>query len=378
MRTSGGTADSLVRRALPIYLGLLFALLTVVALLLLYALRHVLLILFVSVLFAAALSGPSEWLHDRLRLPRGIAAVLIYVVSFGVLVGVGWLVVPPLLGQVAEFADRAPEYADRYEGIRKAYGELRNDYPALPPFDEQMSRLGNAILDRAGERAAALPGSLFSLFLDLLSVFVISLLLVTNHEVTALSDGYALYKRAHLVNPYIRVGLVVNRVPDEARARSAWERFQSASQRFLGHSPEFVGWVAADPAVARSVELRVPVSLLEPDSPAACAIEGVSQWAPIDQARGARAFFERHFASMMSGEMMQGMMGTMGPMGTGPASPTRHAFDTAVADTFRTSMHEALFVGTGAALVAAIGVSLFVTTRVVGPITWFSKAASRL
>ena len=179
MRTPG-SADSIVRRALPIYLGLLFALLTVVALLMLYALRHVLLILFISVLFAAALSGPSEWLHDRLRVPRGIAAVLIYVVSFGVLVGVGWLVVPPLLGQVAEFADRAPEYADRYEGIRKAYAELRNDYPALPPFDEQMSRLGNAILDRAGERAAALPGSLFSLFLDLLSVFVISLLLVTN------------------------------------------------------------------------------------------------------------------------------------------------------------------------------------------------------
>ena len=87
MRTPG-SADSIVRRALPIYLGLLFALLTVVALLMLYALRHVLLILFISVLFAAALSGPSEWLHDRLRVPRGIAAVLIYVVSFGVLVGV--------------------------------------------------------------------------------------------------------------------------------------------------------------------------------------------------------------------------------------------------------------------------------------------------
>ncbi len=180
MATSRRADTSLVTRALPIYLGLLFALLTTVSILLLYALRHVLLILFVSVLFAAALSGPSEWLHDRLRLPRGIAAVLIYVAAFAVLVGVGWLVIPPLLGQVAEFADRAPQYADRYDGIRKAYGDLRNDYPALPPFDDQMSRLGNAILDRAGERAASLPADLFSLFLDLLSVFVISLLLVTN------------------------------------------------------------------------------------------------------------------------------------------------------------------------------------------------------
>src|SRR5262245_30308173 len=105
-----------------------------------------------------------------------------------------------------------------------------------------------------------------------------TLLLVTNHEVTALSDGYALYKRAHLVNPYIRVGLVVNRAPDEERALSAWERFKGASQRFLGHQPELVGWVTYDPAVLRSVELRVPVTLLEPESPAARAIDAVSQW----------------------------------------------------------------------------------------------------
>ena len=165
---------------MPIYVGLLFAVFTIVAILVLYMLRHVLLILFVSILFAAALTGPSEWLHTRLRMPRGVAAVLIYLAVFTVLVGLGWLVVPPLLGQVAEFADRAPEYADRYQGIRDAYANLRTDFPALPPFDDQVSRLGSVILDRAGERAAALPGDLFGLFLDMLSVFVISLLLVTS------------------------------------------------------------------------------------------------------------------------------------------------------------------------------------------------------
>jgi len=119
-----------------------------------------------------------------------------------------------------------------------------------------------------------------------------TLLLVTNHEVTALSDSYALYKRAHLVNPYVKVGLVVNRAPDEARARSAWGRFSSASERFLGHQPEYVGWVLADPAVHRSVEARVPVTLLEPQSQAARDIESVSRWAPIDHALGEKPFFE--------------------------------------------------------------------------------------
>jgi len=125
-----------------------------------------------------------------------------------------------------------------------------------------------------------------------------TLLVVTNHEVTALSDGYALYKRAHLANPSIRVGLVVNRAPDEARALSAWERFQGASLRFLGHAPELVGCVPYDPAVLRSVEARVPVALLEPESEAARAIETVSRWAPIDQSRGERAFFDRARAAL--------------------------------------------------------------------------------
>ena len=180
MAPPGDFRGSLVQRALPIYLGLLFAILTVVAVVVLFMVRHVLLVLFVSVLFAAALTGPSEWLHRRFRLPLGLAAVVIYLASFAVIVGIGWIVVPPLLGQVVEFADRAPEYADRYEGIREAYAELRADFPALPPFEEQLSRLGDAILDRAGERAAALPGDVFSVFIDLLAVFFVSLLLLTN------------------------------------------------------------------------------------------------------------------------------------------------------------------------------------------------------
>jgi flagellar biosynthesis protein FlhG len=125
-----------------------------------------------------------------------------------------------------------------------------------------------------------------------------TLLLVTNHEVTALSDSYALYKRANLVNPYIRVGLVVNRTPTREMADSAWERFRGASLRFLGHSPEWVGWIPADTAVARSVEARTPVSLLEPASEAARAIEVIADWGPIDHAKGARPFFERARAAL--------------------------------------------------------------------------------
>jgi flagellar biosynthesis protein FlhG len=125
-----------------------------------------------------------------------------------------------------------------------------------------------------------------------------TLLMVTNHEVTALSDSYAVYKRAHMVNPHIRVGLVMNRVPREEAACAAWERFRNASQRFLGHQPEWIGWVPTDEAVVRSIEARRPVTLLDPAAPASKSLSSVARWAPIDQARSARPFYERARAAL--------------------------------------------------------------------------------
>ena len=173
--------ESLVRRALPIYLALLFAIVTVIGLLLLRELTHVLLILFVSLLFAAALSGPAERLHRR-RVPLGLAVVLLYVAGLAVVGVTVWLIVPPLLEQVAAFAERTPEYTERYAELRTTWDSLREDYPALGSFDAQVSRLTEGILAHAGDRIVDLPALLFALLLDALAVLVISMLLVTNRE----------------------------------------------------------------------------------------------------------------------------------------------------------------------------------------------------
>lgn len=120
-----------------------------------------------------------------------------------------------------------------------------------------------------------------------------TLILVTSHEVTGLSDAYALYKRALMVNPHVRVGMVINRAPDAAAVESAWERFRTAAHRFLGSQPELIGWVPADPAVGRSVELRKPVSLSAPESSAAQAFARIASWPPLDLARTSSAFYDR-------------------------------------------------------------------------------------
>lgn len=120
-----------------------------------------------------------------------------------------------------------------------------------------------------------------------------TLLLVTNHEVTALSDAYAVYKRARMVNDHLHVGLVLNRASGEAAAAAAWERFKAVATKFLGDAPEYVGWIPQDEAVPRSVQSRSPVTLEDPASRAAQAFARVAAWPPIDHARTPTAFYDR-------------------------------------------------------------------------------------
>ncbi|RIK44887.1 MAG: hypothetical protein DCC58_07700 [Chloroflexi bacterium] len=173
-------AESLVRRAMPLYLALLFAILTVFGLLLLVRLSHVMILIFISILFAATLSKPTSRL-ERLGIPRGIAALMLYLVLLGIVVGLGWYTIPTLFRQVANLADAAPEYADRYQELRQRYDELAKEYN-LGSFDSQVAGARDRLIDIIGDQLINLPTRMFALFLDVLAVFVMSMLILTSRE----------------------------------------------------------------------------------------------------------------------------------------------------------------------------------------------------
>ena len=89
--------------------GLLLALAT--ALWVLYTARQVLTWVLVSIFLALALNP----LVERLQQPagfgkRGVAAGVIYLTVLAVLVGLGFLLIPPMVDQVTNFADAVPGY----------------------------------------------------------------------------------------------------------------------------------------------------------------------------------------------------------------------------------------------------------------------------
>ena len=90
----------------------------------------------------------------------------------------------------------------------------------------------------------------------------------------------------------------------------------------------------------------------------------------------APSFFESHMARMMGGGGMEGMMGReiAGQIGQTHAQ----ALDATLAASFRAALEQALLVAGAAAILAAIGASLFVTGRVLGPVRRLAVASRRL
>src|SRR6185503_11162978 len=176
-----GRAESTFERAKPLALALILTLGAVLGVRLLVELKTVLLLFFVAVLFAAALSRPAAVLERR-GLSRGLSVALVQ--AFGVLlVGVLlWFVVPPLVGQLATFADRLPSYVDRVHQLRGRYDVVRRDYPELASFDNQISEIAGRLATHVGSRLVDLPTKSASIVFDLVTIYVLATLMVTRRE----------------------------------------------------------------------------------------------------------------------------------------------------------------------------------------------------
>jgi predicted PurR-regulated permease PerM len=110
----GTSGASTFQSAKPIALALVIAIFTVIGLRIIAELRDVLVLFFVAVLFASALARPAAVLERR-GVRRGPAVGIVQAAALGALVGVLWLVVPPLVSQLALFSDRLPSYVTRFQ-----------------------------------------------------------------------------------------------------------------------------------------------------------------------------------------------------------------------------------------------------------------------
>lgn len=139
-----------------------------ITLYLLYLLRKPIGWVLIAAFLAVALSGPVNRLNEHMR--RGFAIAIVYLGLLLIPIGIGAVIVPPLVEQGNNLIQNLPEYAaDAQEFVEKdeRLRRIERDYNITEKLQEQAERLPGRIGDAAnilGDIGLGVVNSLFALF----------------------------------------------------------------------------------------------------------------------------------------------------------------------------------------------------------------------
>ena len=129
----------------------LVAVLVLLTLYLLWLLRQPIGWLLTATFLAIALSGPVNFLNRRMK--RGFAIAIVYLGLMLVPVGIGAIVVPPIVNGANDLAENAPAYADdvtEFVNDNETLRDINEDYDVTEKIEEEAGKLPSKIGDAAG------------------------------------------------------------------------------------------------------------------------------------------------------------------------------------------------------------------------------------
>lgn len=85
----------------------------ILALVLLWYLKSILLLLFIVLIVVASFAPIVDW-GEKYKIPRLVSTILIFILLFGFIFLLGYLIIPPLVNQIIDLANKIPQYASRY------------------------------------------------------------------------------------------------------------------------------------------------------------------------------------------------------------------------------------------------------------------------
>jgi predicted PurR-regulated permease PerM len=141
----------------------------------LYLVRSTLLLVFIAGFLAVAL-GPAVDVFVRRGIPRGLSIMLVYLLIVAGIVGVGLLVVPPVVNQVQGLADHIPGYVQDLRK-NKTFRDFDNRYDISAKISEQANTLPSRLGDAAGALQSVTVG-VFGAIVKLVTVLTMTFFLL--------------------------------------------------------------------------------------------------------------------------------------------------------------------------------------------------------
>jgi predicted PurR-regulated permease PerM len=146
---------------------------------LVYLVRDIVVLLFISLFLAVALGPPVDFFHRR-KIPRAASILLVYLLGLLAVFLVGLLVVPPIVTQVQDIAKKAPQYI---RDIRNnpTLREYDDKYQITQKLEQQANKLPSVLGSAAGTLQSVTVG-VFSAAVKLIAVLSITFFLLLDGQ----------------------------------------------------------------------------------------------------------------------------------------------------------------------------------------------------
>ncbi|MBU2575843.1 AI-2E family transporter [Patescibacteria group bacterium] len=138
-----------------------------------YMVWDIIVLLFVSLIFAATL-GPSINWFERKKIPRAVGILLIYVVAIFILSMVVVLLIPPITNEIDQLTATFPLY---YERFLQLFGDLSMKSDMTSAFQQNLQTVGQTLSSYTGSvvnTVSGIFGGLATFFLVLVLTFYFS------------------------------------------------------------------------------------------------------------------------------------------------------------------------------------------------------------
>ncbi len=146
----------------------------------LFVIRDIVLLLFVSIIFASLIDPAADW-GQRKKIPRALTVIVVYILFFGAFVLVGSLLVPPIAIEARELAKNLSLQWDNLASSFEALKQFSNQYGIGTEIQSSLGSLGTGLQGTFGDLFSTVTG-FFGRVFSFVLVLVLTFYMVVQEE----------------------------------------------------------------------------------------------------------------------------------------------------------------------------------------------------
>ena len=151
--------------------------LTLAAITVVQAVSRILVWIVIAAFFAIVLSPPVDFLERRVRMRRSVATVLVFLVGLGLVGGLMYAFITPIVDQSQEFADNFPRYVEEAKAGEGPLGGLVQRFDLDRRIEDRRDEFEKALND-LGRNSLEIVRGVGNVVAATLTIFVLTILML--------------------------------------------------------------------------------------------------------------------------------------------------------------------------------------------------------